>query len=293
MLARELLAKVRKIEIRTRRIVDELTGGAYRSVFKGRGIEFSEVREYIPGDDVRDIDWNVTARTAVPHIKKFTEERELTVILAVDVSASSSFGSRGVEKKERMAEAAALLALSAIRNHDKAGMLLFSDKNELYLPPRSGRTHVLRIIREMLGCEPEHRGTDIRAALASLAGSLKKRAVVFFISDFAAEPDYLRELTVLSRKHDLILIRITDPLERGLPRIPAIRVRDAESGAVLHVGFPTRRSRERLAETESFLAEKIRGIARHAEADMIELDVSDDLVSPLMAFFRKRAARNR
>jgi len=293
MLARELLAKVRKIEIRTRRIVDELTGGAYRSVFKGRGIEFSEVREYIPGDDIRDIDWNVTARTSTAYVKKYGEERELTVILAVDVSASASFGSNGVEKKERMAEAAALLSLSAVRNHDKAGMLLFSDKNELYLPPRSGRTHVLRIIREMLGCEPEHPGTDIRAALASLAGSLKKRSVIFFISDFASDINYLRELTILSRKHDVILLRVTDPLEHSMPPVPGLRLRDAESGSILTFGMFRTRTRERLAHAEQFLTEKIRDAALHAEVDLIELDVSDDIVSPLMTFFRKRAARHR
>lgn len=291
MLAKDLLAKVRKIEIRTRRIVDELTAGAYLSVFKGRGIEFSEVREYTPGDDVRDIDWNVTARSGVAHIKKYAEEREMTVLLAVDVSRSCAFGSRAVEKKEKMAEAAALLALSAVRNHDKAGLLLFSDQPELYLPPKSGRTHVLRLIREMLAYEPKHAGTDLAAAMESLTRSLKKRAVIFVISDFASDQDYDRELKILAKRHDVIMIRVTDPLEHALPPVPGLELSDAENGSRFIFEPLRSHGAERVRRADQILMKKTEESARHAKVDMIELDANDDLVAPLMNFFRKRSAR--
>lgn len=288
MLNRELLAKIRKLEIRTRRMVDQLTGGAYRSVFKGRGIEFSEVREYIPGDDVRDIDWNVTARSGTAHIKKYSEERELSVILAVDISRSGFFGTQNVEKRTRMAEVAALLALSAVRNHDKAGLLLFSDRTELYLPPRSGRTHVLRIVRELLAAEPQGRGTDLPGAVSSLNHSLKKRSVVFLVSDFAAPVNYEKELKMLSRRHDTVLIRVTDPLEHAFPaNLPGLVLRDAENGRSLTFSGWHKQEKVNAVFTENL--KLVDDLARRAKTDLVDLSTADeDPVLPLMAFFHKR-----
>lgn len=288
MLNRELLAKIRKLEIRTRRMVDQLTGGAYRSVFKGRGIEFSEVREYIPGDDVRDIDWNVTARSGTAHIKKYSEERELSVILAVDISRSGFFGTRGVEKRTRMAEVAALLALSAVRNHDKAGLLLFSDRTELYLPPKSGRTHVLRLVRELLAAEPQGRGTNLSDAVTSLTHSLKKRAVVFLVSDFAAPVDYEKELKMLSRRHDTVLIRVTDPLEHTFPvGLPGLELCDAENGK--RFTFSGWHKEEKVNTVFTKNKELVENLARRAKTDLVDLSTADeDPVLPLMSFFHKR-----
>ena len=217
MLTRDLLARIRKIEIKTRKVVEEMTGGAYRSVYRGRGIEFSEVRTYTEGDDVRDIDWNVTARTGVAHIKKYVEERELTVIIAVDISSSTLFGSAEDDKRDKMAETAALLAFSAIRNNDKVGLLLFSDRVESYIPPRSGRAHVMRVIRDLVATHPRGRGTNIAAALESLSRTLKKKTVIFLISDFMDEGDYWKPLRILNRRHDLAAIRVVDSLETALP----------------------------------------------------------------------------
>lgn len=295
MLAKDLLAKIRRLEIRTRRLVDAVTGGAYHSVFKGQGIEFSEVREYAHGDDVRDIDWNVTARTGVPYVKKYAEERELNVILAVDVSASTAFGSAGVEKKEKMAEAAAMLALSAVRNHDKAGLMLFTDQTELYLSPRQGRTHVLRIIRELLATDTQnrHTGTDLRSAMSVLTRSLKKKSIIFFISDFAGEMDYEQELKILAGKHDLVLIRVTDPVEHLLPDLPGLNLTDAESGASApwQPGGRARREYEiRSAEWRFGL----QSLALRAKVDLIDLSTTDeDSARPLMVFFRRRGKLGR
>ena len=231
MLTRDLLARIRKIEIKTRKVVEEMTGGAYRSVYRGRGIEFSEVRTYTEGDDVRDIDWNVTARTGVAHIKKYVEERELTVIIAVDISSSTLFGSAEDDKRDKMAETAALLAFSAIRNNDKVGLLLFSDRVESYIPPRSGRAHVMRVIRDLVATHPRGRGTNIAAALESLSRTLKKKTVIFLISDFMDEGDYWKPLRILNRRHDLAAIRVVDSLETALPSAAALELEDAETGA--------------------------------------------------------------
>ncbi len=278
---KELLAKIRKLEIRTRRLVDAVAGGEYHSVFKGQGIEFSEVREYMPGDEVRDIDWNVTAKTGLAHIKKYEEERELNVILAVDVSRSCAFGSDGMEKRETMASAGALLALSAVRNHDKAGLMLFSDQTELYLPPRQGRTHTLRLIRELLAGTAEHPGTDPAAAMSALAKSLKKRSIIFFISDFSSPVDWTREMAVLAAKHDLVLIRVTDPAETVAVPDAVLNLCDAEDG--------TRgvfRGKDcRMAEH----TEALHKAAKKAKVDFIEISTREpDIVRPLAEFFRYR-----
>ena len=288
----EIIAKVRKIEIKTKKMVDELTGGAYHSVFKGRGIEFSEVREYTLDDDVRDIDWNVTARTNIPHIKKYNEERELTVILAVDISASTFFGSSAVSKKEKMTETAALLALSAIRNNDKVGLLLFTDETELFLPPRSGKPHVLRLIREMVCTEGRKKKTDIGKALATLAEVLKKKAVIFLISDFVDEKDYEKNLKIVAGKHDLVALRILDEAELFLPPIAAnILLCDPETGEELSFSF-TSANRERFRKCAESFADRCKEICRKGKVDMVDIRCGEDLVKPLMSFFRTRERHN-
>lgn len=283
----ELLAKVRKIEIKTRRMVDELTGGAYHSVFKGRGIEFSEVREYTSDDDVRDIDWNVTARTNIPHIKKYTEERELTVILAVDISASGLFGSAAFSKREKMTEGASLLALSAIRNNDKVGLLLFTGETELFLPPRSGRTHVLRLIREMVGAEPKDKKTNIAAALENLAKILKKKAVIFLISDFIDSNEYEKTLKIVAEKHDLVAMRVLDEKELELPPMPALELLDAESGRSFSFSAAGK-NKIRFQEEAQQESERVKALCKRSKVDLIDIRCGDDLVRPLMRFFRTR-----
>lgn len=290
MLTKELLAKVRKIEIKTRKAVEELTGGAYHSVYKGRGIEFSEVRAYAEGDDVRDIDWNVTARTGMPYIKKYAEERELTVILAVDISASTMFGTAEEDKRTKMAETAALLAFSAIRNNDKVGLLLFSDRVEHYLPPRSGRAHVMRLIRDLVATVPKGRGTDIANAVETLSHALKKRAVIFLISDFMDDKDFSKQLKLLNRKHDLAAIRITDQMENELPVCAALELEDTETGAIF--AFPgAKQVKSRYAAAQTAFTQMLYETFRHANVDPIELPCSGDIVKPLMGFFRKRGQR--
>jgi len=290
MLTRDLLARVRKIEIRTRKIVEEMTGGAYRSVYRGRGIEFSEVRTYTEGDDVRDIDWNVTARTGVAHIKKYVEERELTVILAVDISSSTFFGTLGEDKRDKMAETAALLAFSAIRNNDKVGLLLFSDRIESYIPPRSGRAHVMRVIRDLVATRPRGRGTDIGAALESLIRILKKKAVIFLISDFMDRRDFRKPLQILNRRHDLAAIRVTDPLETALPAAAALELEDAETGERLSFpGGPV--ASARYAAAQQLFRRQLEDDCRQAKVDLIELPSTDDIVKPLMEFFLVRSKR--
>ena len=291
MLTGELLAKVRKIEIKTRKLVEEITGGAYHSVFKGRGIEFSEVREYTSDDDIRDIDWNVTARMGTPYIKKYAEERELNVMIAVDASASGLFGSEK-EKREQMAEAAALLAFSAIRNNDKVGLLIFTDRTELYLPPRSGKTHGLRVIRELVGLEPEGRGTDIGKALESLATGLKKRSVIFLISDFLDSGDYEKTLKIISRKHDVIAFRIQDRAELGLPcSLPGLNVEGLENGRTFLFDANSGKALQAYSDSARELREKTDEICRHAKVDMIDAMSNEDLVKPLLRFFRGRRVK--
>ncbi len=290
MLTRELLAKVRKIEIKTRKAVEELTGGAYHSVYKGRGIEFSEVRAYAEGDDVRDIDWNVTARMGTPYIKKYAEERELTVIVAVDISASTMFGTAEEDKRTKMAETAALLAFSAIRNNDKVGLLLFSDRVEHYLPPRSGRAHVMRLIRDLVATAPKGRGTDIANAVETLSHTLKKRAVIFLISDFMDDKDFSKQLQLLNRKHDLAAIRITDQMETELPVCAALELEDTETGAGF--AFPgTKEAKSRYAAAQTAFTQFLNETFRHAKVDPIELPCSGDIVKPLMGFFQRRGQR--
>jgi uncharacterized protein (DUF58 family) len=231
---REILKKIRRIELRTRRLVNASFSGRYHSVFKGRGMNFEEVREYTAGDDIRTIDWNVTARMNAPYVKKFTEERELTVMLLVDVSASGSFGSVELSKRELAAEVAAILAFSAINNSDKVGLLLFSDDVELFIAPKKGRLHTLRLIREMLYFQPRGKQTNLAAALEYLNTVMSRRAVVFLISDFLA-PDYTKPLTVSSRRHDVVAMPVLDPGEERLPDVGLVTFEDAETGEQIEI----------------------------------------------------------
>ena len=292
MQTRELLAKVRKIEIRSRRLVEELTGGAWHSVYKGRGIEFSEVREYTPDDDVRDIDWNVTARMGTPYIKKYVEERELTVILAVDASASLSFGKAGSSKREEAAGIAALLALSAIRNNDKVGLLVFTDKTELWLPPKSGKSHVLRLIRDLLAFEPESTGTDIGHAMDSLAKNLKRTSVIFLISDFISDLPYEKQLKILNIRHDLTAIRISDKMEVGFPKLSMLSLEDAETGEISWFDAASAKARSLFGKKVKEKRNAVAELFRRAKVDVVELFCGEDPVVPIMNFFRMRRRKN-
>lgn len=288
MLPQELASRIRLLEIRTDRVVEEITGGAYRSIFKGRGIEFDEVREYTIEDDVRLIDWNVSARMGVPYIKKFIEERELTVMFLVDVSASGSFGSAARSKRQTAAELAALLAFSAGKNGDKTGLMMFSDRIELFLPPRSGRRHALRMIREMLAFEPSHKGTDIALALTECAQMLKKRSIIFLISDLISPVDFSCELKLLNRRHDVIALKISDPVESFWPEdIPPVELEDAESGEVVSfTGTPEALNSELAAFQQSREA-----ICRNAHVDLVNVQNGGDVLLPVVEFFSRRRRR--
>lgn len=288
MQTRDLLAKVQKIEIRTRRLVEELTGGAWHSVYKGRGIEFAEVREYTPDDDVRDIDWNVTAKMGTPYIKKYAEERELSVILAVDASASLTFGKPGSTKREEAAGIAALLALSAIRNKDKVGLLVFTDKTELWVPPRSGRTHVLRLIRELLAFEPESTGTDIGQAMDSLVRNLKRRSVIFLISDFITELPYEKQLKILNIRHDLAAVRITEQTEMNFPKLSMLSLEDSETGEISWFDGASASARKKYNESVQRRRSAVSETFRRSKVDVVDLLCGQDPVVPLMNFFRMR-----
>jgi uncharacterized protein (DUF58 family) len=286
----EILKKIRGLEIKTRALVDTAFAGDYHSVFKGRGMNFEEVREYQPGDEIRAIDWNVTARLGSPFVKKFTEERELTVMLIVDVSASGNFGSTSQSKRELAAEVACLLAFSAIRNNDKVGLLLFSDRLELFMAPKKGRSHTLRIIREILFFDPAGRGTDAAAALDHLNRIITRRAVVFLISDFQA-PDFSRELAVTARRHDLIAIRIQDERESILPPIGLLTLEDAETGDQVEINAADSRVRAQFAQlAQSQLAETMR-VLRQNRIDRIDLRTGDDYLPALRSFFKQRERR--
>jgi uncharacterized protein (DUF58 family) len=286
----ELLAQVRRLTIRSRRAVEEVFSGAYRSAFRGQGLEFAEVREYVHGDDIRAIDWNVTARTGHPFVKRFDEERELTVIVALDLSGSQAFGSRGRTKRETAAEAGALLALAAARNRDRVGLLLFTDRIELYLPPSKSRARALRVVREMLAFEPAGKGTDVAQALAFLGRVARRHAIVFLISDWIAAP-FDRQLAHLARRHELVVIEVADPLERDLPSSGLVRARDLESGAVTWIDLGARRSR---AEWRGESARRSRAAAEaflRGRAGRISLATDAPVAPALIRHFETRARR--
>ncbi len=288
--ARTILKKIRRLELRTRRLVDASFAGSYHSVFKGRGMNFDEVRLYQPGDEIRSIDWNVTARSGEAYIKKFTEERELTVMLVVDVSASGVFGSVENSKRDLSAEVASVLAFSAIRNNDKVGLLLFSDQVELFIPPKKGRLHTLRIIREILFFEPKGRGTQPAIALNYLNKVLTRRAVVFLLSDFQTE-SFERELAVTGQRHDLIALAVVDPREEELPDLGRITLEDAETGEQMEVNTGDRRVRDAFRERATDLWRSWQDIFRAKKIDSIRLRTDRDYLPPLRQFFKTRERR--
>jgi uncharacterized protein (DUF58 family) len=292
MIPQELIHKIRHIEIRTRRLVNDVFAGEYQSVFKGRGIEFAEVREYQPGDEVRTIDWNVTARFGKPFVKRFVEERELTVLLAVDASGSGRFGTAQQMKAEIATELCALLAFSAIANNDKVGLLAFTDRVEEFVPPQKGRQHVLRVIREILYFKPEGRGTDISKALGYLNRVVRRRSVVFLVSDFLTT-GYRRALHVTSKRHDVVAIAITDPRERELPNVGLLLLEDAETGEVQWVDTGSRHFREEYARRSAQSAAERDELFRSIDVDRINIWTDRSYVDPLVAFFAERARRFR
>src|SRR3982750_3412222 len=286
----DILKKIRGLEIKTRALVETAFAGDYHSVFKGRGMNFEDVREYQPGDEIRAIDWNVTARLGTAFVKKFTEERELTVMLIVDVSASGNFGSTKQSKRELAAEVACLLAFSAIRNNDKVGLILFTDRVELFIPPKKGRSHTLRLIREILFFEPEGRGTDPALALDYLNKVVTRRAVVFFISDFQA-PDFSRTLAVSGRRHDFIAIEIQDEREQVLPNVGMITLEDAETGEQIEINTADRSTRTRFSDLAEEKAHELSRTLRRNNIDAITLWTSEDYLPALRSFFKQRERR--
>ena len=289
-----LLKKVRKIEIRTKALSHQIFAGEYHSAFKGRGMAFSEVREYQYGDDVRNMDWNVTARLRSPYVKVFEEERELTVMLLVDVSGSRLFGTRGESKKDLLAEVAAVLSFSASANNDKVGALFFSSKVEKFIPPKKGRSHLLRIIRELIEFEPQDKGTDIGAALQFLTNALKRRCTAFLLSDLMdldsdARPRYEDALKIAVGRHDISAISIFDPLERELPDVGLLRVQDAETGASQWVNTSSAAMRRSYARWNAAARENTLQVLRKYRIDNVSIGTGDDYVKALISFFKNRA----
>jgi uncharacterized protein (DUF58 family) len=297
--AKEILKKVRQIEIRTNRLVNDSLAGEYHSVFKGRGMDFDEVREYVPGDEVRAIDWNVTARAGRPFIKKFTEERELTILLVVDVSASGNFGSGRQSKRQMAAELASVLAFSAIRNNDKVGLVLFSDQIEQYIPPKKGRQHVLRVIREILFFEPHSRGTNIVRALDFANQVTSRRAIMFLVSDFElpnqdrALADVRRAVRLASRRHDVVALHIHDLREAELPDIGQLAIEDAETGDLIELDTTDERVRSRFAELAQARIEDLRRALAAEGVDALNLDTREPYEPALRSFFKNRERRLR
>jgi len=284
---KELLKKVRKIEIKTRRLSDHVFGGEYHSTFKGRGMTFSEVRQYQYGDDVRAIDWNVTARYNEPFVKVFEEERELTLMLVIDVSASEIFGSQQQFKREYLTEIAATLSFSALQNNDKVGLLLFSDQIELYIPPKKGRFHILRIIRELLEYEPLGSGTNIGLPLEFLFGVLKKKAIVFLLSDFM-DKGYEKTLQIAAKKHDLTGIRVYDPREKSIPNIGLVPMQDSESGAVRWINTQSKAQRLRYEKHFQQLSQDFETIFKKNGAGTLSCSVEESYVKRLLGYFKAR-----
>ncbi len=288
---KELLKKIRRIQITTKHAVNDVFAGQYHSTFKGRGMEFDEVREYVPGDDIRSIDWNVTARTGSPHIKKFVEEREMTVMLVVDVSASNLFGSGEQMKRDLAAEVAAVLAFSAIRNNDRIGLILFAEEVEKYIPPKKGTRHVLRLVREMLAHQPHGKGTNAAPALDYLNHVSNRKNVTFLISDFMFSDDYEQLLKITARRHDLISVVIGDKREIAWPDIGVVNWRDAETGEQVLVDTSSRKVREQLGLEQSRRAGAVDEMHRKAGIDTIRLFAGEPYDRQFSQFFRKRAQR--
>ncbi len=288
----DIVRRVRRIHIIANRMVDDLFAGEYHSAFRGRGMEFDEVREYQPGDDIRTIDWNVTARMGVPFVKRFVEERELTVIFVVDLSASGSFGSVQKLKNEAAAELTALLAFAAVKNNDKVGLIVFTDTVEMFIPPKKGVTHVLRVIRELLAFEPRQAQTDIAAALDYLGRVTKKRAVVFLISDFLGS-DYERPMRTLARRHDVIAVSVTDPRELAMPDVGLLELEDAETGERVTIDTSSAAFRSRYAALGEERTTRLEDLFRSMAVDHIGIVTDHDYVRDLVRFFRLRERRLR
>lgn len=284
----ELLKKVRKIEIKTKGLSQNIFAGEYHSAFKGRGMTFSEVREYQYGDDIRDIDWNVTARHNRPYVKVYEEERELTVMLLIDMSGSKNFGAEGVVKQEMITEIAATLAFSAIQNNDKIGVIFFSDKVEKFIPPKKGRKHILRIISELLDFKPENRGTDIGYVLQYMTDAIKKRCTTFIISDFIDDHDYYKPLSIASRKHDVTAIQVYDKRDTQLPNIGLMRITDAELGTDKWIDTGSQKVRQAYSKWWYERQQYMTGTAQKCKVETASIATDEDYVKALMALFKKR-----
>jgi uncharacterized protein (DUF58 family) len=285
-----LLKKVRKIEIKSKGLSNHIFAGEYNTAFKGKGMAFSEVREYQPGDDIRSIDWNVTARYNSPFVKVFEEEREMTVMLLIDVSASGNFGTQEQFKRELATELAAILAFSAIKNNDKVGVIFFTDKVEQFIPPKKGKSHILRIIREVLAFEPTGKGTDIAGALEYFSAVIKKRSICFILSDFMSK-EFDRPLKIASKKHDLVALRIHDTREDTLPNVGLVPVQDAETEKMLFVDTSSKKVRDNFAKNRAQATAKLRKLFPASGVDLIDINTGTDYVKPLINFFKTRGKR--
>lgn len=285
---KELLQRIRRIEIKSNRLSQNIFSGEYRSAFKGRGMSFSEVREYQIGDDVRDIDWNVTARYAKPYVKIFEEERELTMLLLVDVSRSELFGTKQRTKRQLIAEIAGTLAFSTITNNDKVGVIFYSDRVEKYIPPGKGRKHVLRILSEILKLEPVGEGTNLSAALEYANNVQKKRCTIFMLSDFIDESDYGRTISIVARKHDLLAMQVYDPHEAELPNVGLLRVKDAESGKIMMVDSSSRKVAQQYREYWQGMTRYMQETFRKYDVAIVSTLTNEDFVPPLQRLFSRR-----
>lgn len=284
----ELLKKVRKIEIKTRGLSNQIFSGEYHSAFKGRGMAFSEVREYTPGDDIRTIDWNVTARFGTPYVKVFEEERELSVVLVVDVSASGLFGTNKQFKQDLITELCAVVAFSASQNNDKIGIIFFSDKIEKFIPPKKGKSHILRIIRELIEFKPEHKQTNIEIALKYLTNVIKKRSVVFLISDFLSEPNYRDALKIANKKHDVVALRIVDKTEMQLPEVGLVKLMDNETGKLMWLDTDNKTFRKQFAVNQLKFEDDLKDIFNRAGIDATKILTHESYIQPLMNLFKNR-----
>jgi uncharacterized protein (DUF58 family) len=294
MLTSELMTQIRRIEIRTRRLVNDSFAGDYQSIFKGRGMAFDEVRPYIAGDEIRTIDWNVTARTGEAYVKQFTEERELTVMLMVDMSGSGDFGSVNRFKRELAAELTAVLAFAATTNNDKVGMLIFTDQVELFIPPRKGRRHVLRLIRELLAFEPQSKGTDIKLALDTINQIVKNRSILFMISDFLEDPAHYRKtLAMTNRRHDIIAVDLSDPMEHNIANVGLLTLEDAETGELTWVDTSDKKWQQAFHNRVDKVEEEKHQAFIRSSVDRINIGTDMDYINPLTGFFQKRAKRIR
>ncbi|MFP4522553.1 MAG: DUF58 domain-containing protein [Fibrobacterota bacterium] len=292
MITRKLLKKVRRIELRTRSVVEEIFSGAYHSVFKGQGMEFAEVREYYPGDDVRSIDWNVTARMRAPYVKKYEEERELTIMIAVDASGSGIFGSKTKMKGEAAAELCALLALSAIKNNDRVGLIIFTSGIEKFIPPQKGRNHVLRLIRELLYFRPLKKGTDVCSALDYFAGVIKKKSIFFLISDFISPP-FEKKLRAVSGKHDVIAMCVRDPREFQIPDAGFVELEDSETGEEVLVDTSSEEFRTVFYRETKKQFETLRNLFKRTRTDFLEISPEGDFTEVIVKYFARRKKERR